>query len=128
MSLLTKLAATAGLACAIACAVPAAATAAPAAPAGIAKPATDQVPCNRPDFFQLWLGSNGKCYANFGPAFPNFKAATLISGNNCGTAWFTWPDGTPGRVDFQKNQTFDFERNDQNQIVLVNQINLGCIG
>lgn len=131
MSLLTKLAATAGLACAIACAVPAAASAAPAVPAGpagIAKPATDEVPCNRPDYFQLWLGDNGKCYANFGPAFPNFRASVLVSGNNCGTAYFTYSDGTHGQQGFQKNQSFDFPHNNQDQVVLVNQIDLGCIG
>ena len=128
MRTLGKIAAVAGLACAIAGLAPAAATAATAAPAGIAKPATDQVPCNRPDYFQLWLGDTGKCYANFGPAFPNFRASVLISGNNCGTAYFTYPDGTHGQLGFNKNETHDFPHNNQDQIVLVNQIDLGCIG
>jgi hypothetical protein len=124
----TKLAVAAGLACAIAATAPIVASAAPAAPAGIAKPATDQVPCNRPDYFQLWNGDNGKCYANFGPAFPNFRAAVMNSGNNCGTAYFQYPDGTYGQQGFQKNQSFLFPHNGQDAIVLVNQIDLGCIG
>ena len=125
MSVLTKLAATAGLACAIAVAAPAVADAAPATPAA---PAINGVGCTQPDFFKLSNGSNAICYANWGSTSPNYWTSVASSGNNCGFINFTYGDGTKGTWSFDKNQTHIFPHNGQDQIVYVTVLSIGCIG
>ena len=120
MPLLTKLAAAAGIACAIAVAVPAAAS---AAPAGAAAPGTISVGCTQQDFFQLWDGDIGKCYANNGVAFPNFPTQVVVSGNNCGEVYYTRQDGSHGQLAVTYWQTYGL-----GTTVTVNQIDLGCLG
>ena len=119
MKLLTKIAATAGLACIVATAAPLTADAAPA---------INKVGCTQSDFLKLAAGGNAVCYANWGSTAPDFNASVLSSGNNCGFINFTYPDGTPSHLNFNKNETHFFPHNGQDQIVYVTVLSIGCIG
>lgn len=117
MKLLTKIAAATGMAAAIATAAPIAASAAPATPGTIS------VGCTQQDFFQLWDGDIGKCYANSGVAFPNFPTQVVVSGNNCGEVYYTRQDGSHGQLGFTNWNTYGL-----GATVTVNQVDIGCIG
>ena len=117
MTLSTRFAAAAGLACAIAVAAPVTANAAPATPSTIS------VGCTQQDFFQLWDGDIGKCYANAGVAFPDFPTQVVVSGNNCGEVYYTRQDGSHGQLAVTYWHTYGL-----GTPVTVDQIDLGCLG